>query len=316
MLDLDGVVYVGPDAVPGAAEHLAAVRDAGLRLAFVTNNASRPPATVAEHLSELDVPADVEDVVTSSQAAAGLLHDRLGDGGKVALLGTDGLRVALEQRSLVPVAVDDPDAQAVVSGFGPDVRWSEIMRAAVRVRDGLWWVASNTDMTFPSAFGIAPGHGVLVDTIRRFSGVEPQVAGKPARPLLEETIRRTGAERPLMVGDRLDTDIEGGRNAGVATLLVLTGVCGVADLVSARPQERPDHIGTDLGALLEAHPEPEHTDGGWRVGGWTARLDDGSLRVDGDGAPSDWWRALACAAWEHLDAHGEAADASGLTPPS
>jgi glycerol 3-phosphatase-2 len=173
MLDLDGVVYVGGDAIPTAPEHLEEVRQAGMRLAFITNNAARPPARVAEHLRELGVDAAPEDVVTSAQAAARVLADRLGAGARVVLLGAEGLREALEQQGLVPVPVSDEDAAAVVSGYGPDIRWRDIMRATVRIRDGLLWVASNTDRSIPTPYGVAPGHGVLVDTIRSFSEVEP-----------------------------------------------------------------------------------------------------------------------------------------------
>ena len=213
MLDLDGVVYVGADAVPGAPQHVAAAREAGMRIAFITNNAARPPATVAEQLRGLGVDADADDVVTSAQAAARLLVERLGPGARVVVLGAEGLVEAVSAAGLEPVEVED-DAEAVVTGYGPDVRWRHIMRAGVRIRDGLWWVACNTDLTIPTAYGVAPGHGVLVETLRRFSGVDPDVAGKPARPLLDETVRRCGGERPLMVGDRLDTDIEGAHAAG------------------------------------------------------------------------------------------------------
>ena len=158
----------------------------------------------------------------------------------MAVLGADGLRVALDEAGLVAAGIDD-DVVAVVSGYGPDVVWRDIMRAAVRVRGGLPWVASNTDLTLPTADGPAPGHGVLVDMLARFAGVAPTVAGKPQRPLLDETVRRVGGERPLMVGDRLDTDIEGGRNAGIDTLLVLTGVTGLAELVG-----RPTGRATDV----------------------------------------------------------------------
>ncbi len=132
MLDLDGVVYVGADAVPGAADRIAAARAAGMRCAFITNNASRPPADVAAHLTELGVPARADDVVTSAQAACRLLLDRLGAEAPVALLGGPGLEVALREAGLVPVAVGDSTAQALVSGYGPDVLWRDVMRAAVR----------------------------------------------------------------------------------------------------------------------------------------------------------------------------------------
>jgi glycerol 3-phosphatase-2 len=312
MLDLDGVVYVGGDAVPDAPEHLARVRKAGMRLAFITNNAARPPAQVAEHLRELGVDAAPEDVVTSAQAAARVLAERLDPGARVVLLGADGLREALEQEGLVPVPVSEEDAAAVVTGYAPDIRWRDIMRGAVRIRDGLFWVASNTDRSIPTAYGVAPGHGVLVDTIRNFSGVEPVVAGKPQRPLLDETVRRVGGERPLMVGDRLDTDIEGARNAGLDSLLVLTGVTGLAGLVGARPEERPTYIAADLAGLLEAHRATQDEDGAVALGGWRATVESGRLVVSGRGNPGDWWRVCAEAGWRHLDASGEPADVDGV----
>jgi glycerol 3-phosphatase-2 len=314
MLDLDGVVYVGPDAVPGAPEHVAAAREAGMRVAFITNNAARTPARVAEHLRELGVEADAEDVVTSAQAAARLLEERLGAGAPVVVLGAGGLVEAVSAAGLRPVGVKD-DAEAVVTGYGPDVVWREIMRAAVRIRDGLWWVASNTDLTFPTKYGTAPGHGVLVETLRRFSGVDPVVAGKPARPLLDETVRRCGGERPLMVGDRLDTDIEGARAAGIDSLLVMTGVTGLPELVSADARLRPTYVAADLSGLDGPHPAPEVAGDEVVLGGWTARVADGSLRVEGDGEPNDWWRVVAVAAWRHLDAAGSPATTGGVAPP-
>ena len=189
------------------------------------------------------------------------------------------------------------------------------MRAAVLVRDGLPWVASNTDMSIPTAYGVAPGHGVLVDTVRRFAGVEPQVAGKPERPLLDETVARVGGERPLMIGDRLDTDIEGGRKAGVDTLLVMTGVTGVPELVRATPELRPTYVAADLGGLHEAQPGVAKDDDAWTCGGWRADVDGDRLRLTGEGAASDWWRVVACAGWSYLDEHGEPLDADGLDAP-
>jgi len=315
MLDLDGVVYVGPDAVPGAPDHVAAAREAGMRVAFITNNASRPPSTVAAHLTELGVQADDTDVVTSAQAAARVLLERLGEGARVAVLGAEGLLQAVREAGLEAVDVEDDDAVALVTGYGPDVLWRDIMRGAVRVRDGLWWVASNTDMSIPTAYGTAPGHGVLVDTVRRFSEVEPVVAGKPARPLLDETVRRVGGARPLMVGDRLDTDIEGARSAGIDALLVLTGVTGLPELVAARPEERPTYLASDLGGLAATHEAPEVDGTGARLGGWTVSSDGGGLRVEGQGAVDDWWRAVAAAAWAHLDETGDAVATDGLEPP-
>ncbi|HRI94897.1 MAG TPA: HAD-IIA family hydrolase [Nocardioides sp.] len=314
MLDLDGVVYVGADAVPGAPGHVAAARAAGMRVAFITNNAARPPAHVAEHLRELGVEAGPDDVVTSAQAAARVLVDRLGAGAQVVVLGAGGLVEAVTAAGLLPVGVRD-DADALVSGYGPDVPWRDIMRAAVRIRDGLWWVASNTDMTIPTAFGVAPGHGVQVELLRRFTGVEPAVAGKPARPLLDETVRRCGGRRPLMVGDRLDTDIEGAHAAEVDSLLVMTGVTGLAELVAAAPRARPTYVSADLGGLAVAHEVPEDDGEVIAQGGWRARVEGGLLRVDGAGGADAWWRVVAVASWRHLDATGGPVATDGIAPP-
>ncbi len=317
MFDLDGVVYVGDDAVPGAPEHLRRARAAGAHVAFITNNASRSPEAVAEKLAALGVEATTADVVTSAQAAAHVLLERHGAGARVAVLGAAGLQDALLEAGLTPVPVDDERASAIVSGYGPDVVWRDVMRAAVRIRDGLPWVASNTDLTLPTAQGPAPGHGVLVDLLSRFAGVEPVVAGKPRRPLLDETIRRVGGDRPLMVGDRLDTDIAGGQEAEVDSLLLMTGVTGLLELVAALPGERPTFLSCDLGGLMQEHPKPPTVQGGVaELGGWRARVTDGRLAVEGDGSGDDWWRVVAVVSWEHLDATGDAPDTQGLVPPA
>ena len=315
MLDLDGVVYVGRAAVPGAVRHLAAAREAGQHLAFVTNNASRPPGEVASHLRALGIPAAEQDVVTSAQAAAHLLATSLPEGARVFLLGGTGLDEALRDEGLTPVL--DPGAHpvAVVSGYGPDVPWRRVMQAATLIRAGLRWVASNTDLTIPTADGPGPGHGVQVRMLADFSGVEPEVAGKPARPLLDETVRRVGGSRPLMVGDRLDTDIEGARNAGVDSLLVLTGVTGLAELVTAGPRLRPQFLASDLAGLATPHPRPAPDGDRVRCGGWAVTVTHGRLAVTGEGSADDWWRAAAVAAWRHLDRNGRPCDTSGVRPP-
>ncbi|MFT4084215.1 MAG: HAD-IIA family hydrolase [Nocardioides sp.] len=318
MLDLDGVVYVGGSAVPHAPDALASARRAGMHVAFITNNASRPPAVVADQLNSLGIEADVGDVVTSAQAAAHLVLDRSGPGTRVAALGAEGLRDALTEAGLTPVGVED-EAEAIVTGYGPDVPWRHIMRAAVRIRDGLWWVATNTDRTIPTPYGTAPGNGVLVETIARFTGVDPEVAGKPERPLLEETIRRIGGTRPLMIGDRLDTDIAGATGLGIDSMLVLTGVSGLGDLLAAPPDQRPTYLAADLRGLHEPHPAVEVTTGSAeadrtaRVGGWTASVRAGELVLTGAGSRIDWWRAAASAGWLQLDAAGVPAGAP--SPP-
>lgn len=315
MLDLDGVVYIGSDPVVHAAEAVESARAAGMRIAFITNNASRPPESVAKRITATGVPAGADDVVTSAQAAAHLLRDTHGEGAQVLVLGARGLEEALKEAGLVPVSDVEAEVSSLVTGYGPDVVWRDIMRAASRVRQGLPWVATNTDLTLPTPYGVAPGHGVLVGMLRSFTGKEPVVAGKPARPLLDETITRTAAERPLMVGDRLDTDIEGANNAGIPSLLVLTGVTDLAELVAAPAALRPTYISADLRGLLRGHVAPERVGEEWVAGGWRARVDSGALKVTGSGFADDWWLVVAAAGWQALDSTGESADTTHLTPP-
>jgi glycerol 3-phosphatase-2 len=317
MLDLDGVVYIGPDAVPGASEHLAAARKAGMHLAYVTNNASRTPGTVAEHLRDLGIEVDDGEGVTSAQAAARLLADTLPDGAAVFVIGGEGLEVALEERGLRPVQDASAGPAAVVSGFHGDLRWSTVIAGTILVRDGLPWVASNTDMTVPTPSGPGPGNGALVGVVARFADREPVVAGKPEPPLFEETLRRVGGERPLVVGDRLDTDIEGANRTGYYSLLVMTGVTGLAELVAAEAHLRPSYLAADLGGLARSHPEPTTGGEGVSSGGWTASVDEfARLEVVGDGDADGWWRVVATVAWHHLDEVGEPVVVEGLRPPS
>ena len=315
MLDLDGVVYIGPEAVPGAPEQLARAAEAGMHLAYVTNNASRTPDTVAEHLRRLGIPVDDGDVVTSAQAAARLLANQLGEGAPVFVIGGEGLEVALAEQGLKPVQDRDADPRAVVSGYSGQLRWSTVVTGALLVRDGLPWVASNTDMTVPTPHGPGPGNGVLVDVVARFADREPVVAGKPEPPLFEETLRRVGGTRPLVVGDRLDTDIEGANRTGYDSLLVMTGVTGLAELVGAPAEQRPTYVAPDLGGLARQHDEPAQSNGLVTCGGWQAAVVDGALRVDGTGAPDAWWQVAATAGWAHLDTTGTAADVSAVLPP-
>ncbi|MFF8775337.1 HAD-IIA family hydrolase [Kitasatospora sp. NPDC015120] len=310
LLDLDGVVYAGPDAIEHAVDSLAAARAAGMRLAYVTNNASRPPRVVAAHLSELGVPAEPEDVINSAQAAARVLAEKLPAGAKVLVVGGLGLEEALAERGLVAVRTLAEEPQAVVQGFDASVGWTHLAEASYAVQSGLPWVASNTDVTVPTARGIAPGNGMLVAAVRAATGVEPEVAGKPLPPMHRETVLRTGAKRPLVVGDRLDTDIEGAFNGGVDSLLVFTGVTTAAQLLAAPAEHRPTYLAADLRGLLTGHaPVTAQPGGGFSCGGYTAVAQDGVLRLEGVGADRwDGLRALCAAAWTALDADGNPAD--------
>jgi HAD superfamily hydrolase (TIGR01450 family) len=286
LLDLDGVVYLGRAAVPGAPEALAEARHRGMRLAFVTNNASRSSSAIAAQLAGLGVPATPAEVVTSAHAAARLIADRLPRGAPVLVVGGIGLRIALRERGLRPVSTAAEQPDAVVQGYGPGIDYSMLAEAGLAVRAGAWYVAANVDATLPTARGIQPGNGSLVQVIVTATGQQPVVAGKPEPPLHSEAVTRTGARRPLVVGDRLDTDIEGAVRVGADSLLVLTGVTRPADVVLAPRHRRPTYLARDLAGLLEPHPAVTAADGGFRCRGWTARLIGEAGSPDGPSGPA------------------------------
>ena len=307
LFDLDGVLYVGADAVPGAVEAVREAAERGLRPAYVTNNAARTPEVVAAHLVELGYPAVAADVVTSAQAAARVVADLVPPGSDVLVVGGDGLISALMERGLQPVVEFGPDVRAVVQGFSPDIGWARLSEGVYAVAAGLPWVASNLDATVPTRRGRAPGNGALVDLVAGVAGRRPDaVAGKPEPPLHQETVERTGARHPLVVGDRLDTDIEGASRAGVPSLLVLTGVASAVDLLGVAFEHRPTYVARDLRTgLLAAHTGVGGEPGAWTCAAWTVHVDgepgSENVTLTGGGDAVDGLRALAVASWSVQD---------------
>jgi glycerol-1-phosphatase len=253
ILDLDGVVYVGPEPVPGAVDAVNRLHELGKPLVYATNNAARRPDEVAGHLVSLGIPATADEVQTSSQAAAALLAERLPAGSRVLVVGTDGLAAEVAAAGLAPVSGADDGPVAVVQGYGPQVGWPQLAEACLAVRAGALWVATNADRTLPSPRGPLPGNGSLVAALATALDRRPdEVVGKPAPALFQRAAQRAGAARPLVVGDRLDTDIEGARRAGMDSMLVLTGVSTAEDLRAAPAQRRPTYVGKDLSALFDS----------------------------------------------------------------
>jgi glycerol-1-phosphatase len=313
LLDLDGVVYVGPDAVPGVPEALAAARSAGMRLGFVTNNAARTPENVADHLTALGVPATGADVITSSQAAATVVAGLFAPGARVLPVGGPGVAAALAAAGLTVVERAEDRPAAVVQGYGREVGWMQLAEAVVAVRNGARHVATNTDATIPSPRGPLPGNGAMVGVVSAITGQVPLVTGKPDPAMHAECVRRTSARRPLVVGDRLDTDIEGARRAGAASLLVLTGVTDPRTLLAAVPVHRPDFLSADAAGLLTPHPAVVAAGQAWRCGSWRVRpaeaddvliLEARAAHDAGDGL--DGLRALCVAHWARHPDEGRA----------
>lgn len=253
LVDLDGTLIRGSEPIPGAAE---ALEKSGLPVVYVTNNASRAPADTASHLRELGFSARPSDVMTSAQAAVVMLADHVEPGARVLVVGHDSFRQLAREAGYAVVLSADDAPEAVVQGLSRELTWGDLAEGCLAIRRGVPWVASNTDTTLPTERGLLPGNGSLVAALRAATDREPIVAGKPAAGVLTAAAALVGATRPLVVGDRLDTDIEGAVAAGMPALMVLTGVHGPSDLLAAAPRRRATHLAQDLSALAEA---PEHS---------------------------------------------------------
>jgi glycerol-1-phosphatase len=295
LLDLDGTVFRGHEPTPGAVETLAVVPS---RVLFVTNNASRGPAEVAQHLCAMGFTAKPDDIVTSAQSAARLLHEQLRPGSAVLIVGTDSLAAEVRKVGLKPVRQWSDGPVAVVQGHSPQTGWADLAEAALAIRGGALWVAANVDRTLPSERGLLPGNGAMVAALRAATDNEPQVAGKPEPTLLMDALARGKFRTPLVVGDRLDTDIAGANAAGLPSLHVLCGVSTAADTVRAAVGQRPNYIAEDLRAL-DAHADS------LRIGphpAWYVDVGPSAVTVQSTGRdsgdPLSVVRAIASAVWD------------------
>ncbi|VTQ90355.1 UMP phosphatase [Gordonia terrae] len=295
LLDLDGTVFAGHRALPNALDALARL---AIPRFFVTNNASRRPSEVAAHLRELGFEATDDLVVTSAQSGARLLSEHLEPGSRALVIGTDGLAQEVREVGVGVTRSADDRPAAVIQGHSPDTGWAQLSEAALAIRAGALWIATNVDATLPSERGLLVGNGSMVAALRNATGKEPMVAGKPAAPLMADAIARARASAPLVVGDRLDTDIEGGHAVGIESALVLTGVSTVDDLLAAPPEQRPTYVLEDLAGLfvdidaVRVSVQP----------GWEIEIDGSTIRVGGSGSEAGLVPALAAATWSAVDA--------------
>ncbi|MEV7693636.1 HAD-IIA family hydrolase [Microbacterium sp. NPDC089189] len=302
LADLDGVVYAGAGALPHAIDALNQAATTR-RLGFITNNASRTDASVAQHLTDLGLTVAADDVVTSPQAAVRLLRTRVPEGSTILVVGGEGLVVELEKSGFVVTRSADDQPAAVVQGFAPHVGWSDLAEAAFALKlpedeGGIPWIATNTDWTIPQSRGIAPGNGTLVSAVHTAIGRLATVAGKPETPIFEVAVARFGARHPLFIGDRLDTDIAGAQAAGIPSALVLTGIDRPKHVLAAPPSSRPDFILGDLRELHEPYPETRVKGDVTIVGDARVAVDGVDLRILSTGdRPIDLVRAGAAAIW-------------------
>ena len=252
LIDLDGVVYTGREPIAGAAAFLTEARTRGLRFLLVTNNSTTSPELVAERLKSMHVDIHPREVLTSAQAAAAYVRDHAPERGKrVRIIGEAGLRQAAEEEGLSIVEDGEASSDWVIAGLDRGFTYDKLTGATRAIMAGARFVATNADALLPVEGGrVLPGAGTIIAAIQTATAVEPVVVGKPEPGLFEHGLRRLGGlsgDQVAMVGDRLDTDVVGGRRAGLRTILVLSGVTGAAEAAAAVPP--PDATVADLASV-------------------------------------------------------------------
>lgn len=318
--DLDGVLYRGPVEIPGATKGVRRLHECGLRTIFVTNNAARSTQTVADHLTRLGFAASEQDVVSSAQALGAQLRAELPQGSRVLVLGTENLADEVRQAGMVLVDGFIADPAAVVQGYDPQMSWPRLDQGALALQRGARWFVTNTDSTRPDRDGIVPGAGTQVAAVRATTDRDPDsIVGKPHRPLMVEAMRRSGAKRPVFIGDRIDTDIMGAHALGIDSFMVFTGAHGVRDLCLAPANGRPTAIGWNVESLFEPRRIATAAGGVIHCGEATISPDAaGRCQIGGDlstmTAQLDAAWALAAAMWSGAVSRFDAWESFALLP--
>ncbi|MFT4233653.1 MAG: HAD-IIA family hydrolase [Microbacterium sp.] len=303
LADLDGIVYAGANAVPHAVESFTRAAADGRALGYITNNASRTDQTVADQLTELGIPTRAEQIVTSPQAAIRLLAEKITPGATILVVGGDGLVDELHKAGYEVTRSAEDAPAAVLQGFAPHVAWTDLAEAAYALQTpeeegGIPWIATNTDWTIPRERGIAPGNGTLVSAVHTAVGRLATVAVKPEPAIFHAAVDRFGATKPLMLGDRLDTDIQGAQSAGIDSALVLTGIDRPKHVIAAPAHSRPTYILSDLRELFEPYPETRTKGTETWVRDAGVRLDGPDVTIVAEGTRDiDLLRATASAIW-------------------
>ncbi len=250
LIDLDGVVWVGREFLPGAVEALRELHGAGKEIVFVTNNPGRPPATYVKRLRNAGVPVGEDRVVTAGVVTAKLAAERLGAGAGAFVIGAPAFHDSVAAAGLRPLEGEaGREADAVLVSGHRDFDYEELLTATLALQAGASLFATSRDPTLPMPGGAWPGTGAILAAVEAASGARAEIGGKPERHLFEQARALIGgAERVAMVGDRLASDIEGGRRAGLATILVLSGASSREEAESA--ERPPDLVLEDLSGLL------------------------------------------------------------------
>lgn len=310
--DLDGVAYRGADSIDYVDSGFAEARSNGARVVFITNNSSRPPQAVADQLTSLGVPTSAAEVVNSARTGVLQLANLVPVGSKVLAVGGPGVYEALAEGGFTAVTSADDEPAAVLQGLNPEATWLELSEAALAIKAGAVYVATNLDATLPKERGDYLGNGSLVAAVVNATGVTPYSAGKPEPAMYQLAVEAFHAERALAIGDRLDTDILGANRSGYDSLHVLTGVNDMRDIMLAPDDQRPTFLGADLRDVNTVYPQVVSTRDGWTVGEYCAEVSETFVRLNGVdiatpsttetvGITMDAYRAITRALWALID---------------
>lgn len=295
LLDLDGVVYRGGAAVPGAIDAINKIAKK-LPVGYVTNNSSRTQTAVADQLRGYGLTLQDSQVISSAAAAVALLQQKL-PVGKVLVTGGEGLRFEVEAAGYQLVASSESMPDAVLQGFSPDLGWKDLAEAAFAIQNGALWIATNQDWTLPLEKGLAPGNGTLVSAIHTAVGSLPEFAGKPARAIFDRALTELSMTKPLFIGDRIDTDILGAKNAGIESALVFTGVSRYKETIGTNFESRPDYLISSLQDLLVEYSYPVPTKKGFKAGKAKVELLGNKVVIIDYGSAIELLRAGCSVVW-------------------
>lgn len=261
LIDMDGVLWRGNVPLPGLTDFFALLRHRQIEFVLATNNASRTAAYYVQRLAGFGVEISPHEVITSAQATAGYLAERSVPDTPVYFIGEDGLRESLIENGFRLVS-DDGQPKYVVVGWDRHLTFDKLAQATVYIYAGASFIGTNPDRTWPSERGLLPGAGAILAALEAATGVQPTVIGKPSPLMLQSAMHRMGAApaTTAMLGDRLETDILGGLNTGLTTILVLSGVT-TPDALSASPIQ-PHLVFENIAGLTQALRENAAVDAG------------------------------------------------------
>ncbi len=254
ILDMDGVLWRGDTPMPGLTAFFETLAELKIPFVLATNNASKSPEQYEEKFAGFGVAVETSQVLTSAEATAAYLNKQYPSGSKVFVVGGVGITVALTRHSFNVLTVEDVLAGGMVScvviGFGRDITYDQFAAAAILINKGAQFVGTNPDVTFPSEWGKLPGAGSFIAMIQTATGAEVTIIGKPGPIIFQDALSRLGGtgENTAIVGDRLNTDIAGGKAAGIKTILLLSGISTRDDLAQADGLQ-PDFVFEDISDL-------------------------------------------------------------------